>query len=650
MVRLRKLIKNLLRDWRGYLLAVGLVALATWLKHLAQPNIIPANVPILYMLAIVPTAIFFGFGPSILVCILSLLAFDFFFISPVHTFNITHIINAPILSIFLAVGVLISYLSSNLRRKNRIAAQELARRKQNEEELTKYKDHLEELVKQRTTELEDINLNLKGEITQRKKAEEALRNTQFTLSEGQRIAHVGSFEYIANTRTTMWSDEEYRIYGLDPGTPSPDYEVMLAKFIHPDDAALLQKTFIEAMQSGSIYELEHRIVRPDGSVRIVYNRALPYFDNEGNLVRYVGATLDITELKKVEQALKESEQRLHLAQEAANVGTWEWDLRTNKNYWSEGIWKLYGLEPHSCEPSYDAWVQTIYPDDRPTVEKAVQEAANSGNKLSTEWRVFGHSGKERWLMSIGQPLLDTNGKPTRYIGIVIDITERKQAEQMKDEFIGLVSHELKTPLTVVIGSIYTALIEGISKEEASDLLQTAASSAESLAGIVDNLLELSRAQANRLIIRKELIDVAAVAGEVVQKLRAKSAIHHLIVDSTDGLPQVSVDRVRLERVLHNLIDNAIKYSPDGGNITVSIHRKDNNLVLGVKDEGIGISQEDQARLFKPFERLEMAPGITGVGLGLNVCQRLVDAHGGRIWVESEPGKGSTFFFTLPMAY
>ncbi len=230
-----------------------------------------------------------------------------------------------------------------------------------------------------------------------------------------------------------------------------------------------------------------------------------------------------------------------------------------------------------------------------------------------------------------------------------NITERKKVEQIKDEFIGLVSHELKTPITVVIGSVYTAMSKGISRKDAQLLLQDAASSAESLATIVDNLLELSRAQANRLMIRREKIDIAETIGTILDKLRGKSAAHKLHVDIPAGLPPVFADRVRMERILNNLVDNAVKYSPNGGDITVFIQKEDDCLVVGVKDQGIGISTEGQAKLFQPFERLEMLDGVGGVGLGLNVCRRLVEAHGGRIWVESVPDKGATFFFSLPLA-
>jgi len=148
------------------------------------------------------------------------------------------------------------------------------------------------------------------DITERKETDDALERVRNTLEEAQRVAHLGSFEFVAETGTTIWSNEERRIYGLDPSCPSPDYGEMLTKHIHPDDADLLDKTFKKAIQRNAVYELEHRIVRPDREVRWVYDRAQPYFDAEGNLRRYVGTTLDITERKRVAAQLEQY--RLHL--------------------------------------------------------------------------------------------------------------------------------------------------------------------------------------------------------------------------------------------------------------------------------------------------------------------------------------------------
>ena len=191
---LRKASKHWSFNWWGYIVAIGLVALATWLKYLAQPTIIPADVPILYLLAIVPTAIFFGFGPAILVCVLSLLAYDFFFIPPLHQFAIlSSMKGAPILVIFLVVGVLFSYLASSLRKKNLEAHKEIIARKQSEAELTRYRDHLEELVKQRTDELEKANLSLNQDITARQQTEEELRQRTAELEAS--IKELEAFSY-----------------------------------------------------------------------------------------------------------------------------------------------------------------------------------------------------------------------------------------------------------------------------------------------------------------------------------------------------------------------------------------------------------------------------------------------------------------------
>jgi len=233
---------------------------------------------------------------------------------------------------------------------------------------------------------------------------------------------------------------------------------------------------------------------------------------------------------------------------------------------------------------------------------------------------------------------------------VIDITELKKAAKLKDEFIGMVSHEIKTPLTVIIGALSTVTAEGVTRPEARALLEDAVANADILATLVDNLLELSRSQANRLVLQKEPTDVREIAQTVVEKLRGKSSIHQLMVDIPAGLPIVDVDPLRAERVLYNLVDNAIKYSPDGGEVKISARQEKENLVVSVSDHGLGISQNDQQRLFQKFQRLDVMvkKSIQGVGLGLNVCRILVEAHGGQIWVESRKGKGSTFYFTIPL--
>jgi signal transduction histidine kinase len=232
-----------------------------------------------------------------------------------------------------------------------------------------------------------------------------------------------------------------------------------------------------------------------------------------------------------------------------------------------------------------------------------------------------------------------------------ELAVTKKVDALKDEFIGMVSHELKTPLTVIIGALNVAMTENIPHDEVKTLIGDAAASAEALSSMVENLLELSREQSQRLSLHAEKTQIEPIVRHVIDKLKDISPNNRFIIGIPTKLPQAFVDPIRIERVLYNLVENAIKYSPQGGEIKISCTFHDTEIVVGVTDHGIGISAEDQRRLFQKFQRLEVQKkyDIGGVGLGLRVCRILVEAHSGRIWLESEPGKGSTFFFSIPLS-
>ncbi len=261
-------------------------------------------------------------------------------------------------------------------------------------------------------------------------------------------------------------------------------------------------------------------------------------------------------------------------------------------------------------------------------------------------------GSSAWINLSVRPIRDKDGQVIASRSEVVDITEHKRLDQMKDDFIGLVSHELRSPMTVITGAINTVLTESerLSPAETRQLLKDAALESESLSHMLGNLLELSRVQANRLSLFTEAISIRKVMEDTVDNIKRRSPAQRFITDLPKKLPPVYADELRMERILYNLLENAVKYSPQGGDITVSVRVEKEHLVIGVSDQGVGISASDQARLFEPFQRLEESrPNVTGgVGLGLLVCRRLVEAHGGQIWVESEPGQGATFFFSLPL--
>ena len=264
------------------------------------------------------------------------------------------------------------------------------------------------------------------DITDIMKTRQELERTRNMLAEAQKIAHLGSFEYIAATRSTVWSEEEYRIYGLDPAGPSPTYNIMLAECIHPDDAALLNDTFTKAMQNRSVFELEHRIVRPDGSVRWVYDRAHPYFDEDGSLLRYIGATLDVTDRTQAAEALLQSQKDLERAQQVGQIGSWRIDIRHNVLIWSDENHRIFGVPP-GIPMTYETFLGVVHPDDRNYVDTR-WKAALAGEPYDIEHRILA-DGRVKWVREKAFLEYDEEGTLKGGFGITQDITARKRTEE-----------------------------------------------------------------------------------------------------------------------------------------------------------------------------------------------------------------------------
>ena len=354
-------------------------------------------------------------------------------------------------------------------------------------------------------------------------------------------------------------------------------------------------------------------------------------------------------LKRSEEALRASEANYRMLVESSPDGIISVNDKVRIIDCNEGICQLLGYSREELKgKDFRELLASALPDK---LSFYYDQLAQKG-LVESEFEFLGRGGRTIpvWAKIVGA--YDANGRLSQALVYIRGIAERKKLDQLKDEFIGLVSHELRSPLTVIMGAVNTALTEGarLSRDEMRQLLQDAAWETEALSHLLGNLLELSRAQADRLFLSREPINVKNVVKDAVDKIKRQSSNHSFETDLPRVLPPVHADQLRLERILHNLLENAVKYSPDGGKIKVSARLEDNHVLIGVSDEGIGISLHDQAKLFSPFERLaaQRLEGVKGIGLGLLVCRRLVEAHGGRIWVESEPGRGSTFYFTLPL--
>jgi PAS domain S-box-containing protein len=391
------------------------------------------------------------------------------------------------------------------------------------------------------------------DITDRRRVEAELEKMRNMLSEGQRIAHLGTFEYIADTQTTVWSEEEYCIYGLDPSRPSPAYEVMLAKSIHPEDADLLHRTFTAAIQSGSLYELEHRIVRPDGSMRWVLDRAYPHFDPNGKLVRYVGVTLDITERKRAQEAFKKAHDELEIR-----------------------------------------------------VQERTAELSST-------------------------------------------VARMEQLNRELEEFAFIASHDLQEPLRKIetFSDMAKKRCGPLMDKTSRDYLDRVIKSASRMRRLIGDLLKLSRITTKPKPFQG--IDLFNIVKEVTEVFEPafKETGGRIEIDQ---MPIIEADETQMRQLFQNLIGNALKFR-DQNKPLIRVYGQvaDHGFYeIFVKDNGIGFGPEYAERIFIPFERLHGRSEYEGTGMGLAICRKIVERHGGTIRAESEPEKGATFIVRLPL--
>jgi PAS domain S-box-containing protein len=266
------------------------------------------------------------------------------------------------------------------------------------------------------------------DITERKLNEIELNESKIRYGYAMDAAQSGIWEWNVKTDELSWSEQLWALYGLKVNS-IPWNNQLCIDTVHPDDREMASWIIRNAVSAEISASLEYRVIHPDGSIHWLTSRGMPLRDNDGQVTRYIGTIIDITERKQIETELIESRNRLNQALEAASAGVWEWDLKTNENTWSDEIWKLFGLEKTDKKTTFDLWINTIHPDDRESAISNVTGAAKTGAELNVEYRVCHPDGATHWLMSRGKPMLNSKGKPVRYIGTIIDITGRKQIEQ-----------------------------------------------------------------------------------------------------------------------------------------------------------------------------------------------------------------------------
>ena len=506
-----------------------------------------------------------------------------------------------------------------------------------------------------------------SDVSDRKRAEMATREREYVLAQSQRIAHVGAWSLDLSSGVRQWTEEAYRIFGVPFGASPPRGNDLL-DLLHADD----RKEMTEWMRACEAGEgpgaITFRIVRPDGTKRILEGRGERVEASDDQPLRMVGTIQDVTERFHLTRLVDEGAERLRLALDAALAGMWVWDLRTNENVWSESLWALHGIERNGRPATYATWLDSVHPLDREATEATLAVAVKGGTDFELEYRVSGRTEKDRWLLSRGRRMLGPDGKVERYAAIVIDITDRKRAEESlaeakeaavqasraKSDFLANMSHEIRTPLNGVIGMQELVLRTPLSNEQ-RECVETAKASAQTLLHLVSNILDLSKIEARQFDIHVECFSLAAAVDRIATPfvLAAEKKGLRFSKEVVSGTPDSLLgDPWKIGQVIDNFLSNAVKFTESGyvslrvgGRITASGEAE---IAFEVRDSGIGLTREAISRLFIPFSQADgsISRRFGGTGLGLAISRELAEWMGGRVTVESVPGRGSMFRMTL----
>jgi PAS domain S-box-containing protein len=439
------------------------------------------------------------------------------------------------------------------------------------------------------------------------------------------------------------------------------------------------KAFIERALAGERVSFDSNVLHKDGTrhdIELTYSpeisdgsvRGIAVFVRDVTTERRAQAAVREREqdLLRAEENLRSSEERQRLAVEAGKVGLWSWDIASDRIEWSDMIYKLHGIEPGAFEGTVQAFAALIYPDDRQRVAEALESAlrGEGAGDYHVEFRTL-RDGVLRWLFTNGRVLFD-KGSPIQMFGAVIDITESKlaaealrrsnkelrRANEDLNQFAYSASHDLKEPLRMV--SLYTQLLKrryaDQLDEEAMRFIDYSVEGAQRMDRLVSDLLAYTQ------IINADSpeppvsVDTSFALRQVLLSLHTSIEESGAVITNSE-LPVVHWREVHVIEVLQQLISNAINYRHDSRppEIHVSAVRKDKVWELSVRDNGIGVDPRYHERIFGIFKRLHNNTRYKGTGIGLAICQKIVERNGGRIWLESKPEQGSTFHFTCPVA-
>ncbi len=501
------------------------------------------------------------------------------------------------------------------------------------------------------------------DVTEQRRAEAALRASEGLLRLATEAAELGVWVWdVEADRVTWKNDRPYEIFGLDDSAGAVNAARFRDEFVHPDDAGLFSHAVAEAIRTGERFYFEGRLRRADEEVRWVEFRGLP-LRTGGMPLRMHGTAADITERKRAENRLRESEERFRLMADAVPVLIWVSD-QTKGCTWFNKTWLNFsGRTPQ--ELVGNGWADDVHPDDLDRCLGIYVTNFDARRPFTMEYRLKRHDGEYRWVEDNGLPRYDGDGAFAGYIGSCVDFTERKVAEEAlrrlaadlseadrkKDDFIALLAHELRNPLAPIRNGLQVLRLsrDSATRERSQAMMDRQLTH---MVRMIDDLLDVSRIGRNKMELRRERVALTDVVNSAVETARPaiEEAGHELRVSLPPHPVFLDADLTRLSQVLSNLLTNSAKYTERGGTIILSAESNGGAAVVSVRDNGIGIPARALPTIFDMFSQVDrpIERSTGGLGIGLALVKGLVEMHGGTVEARSEgEGRGSMFTVTLP---
>ena len=508
------------------------------------------------------------------------------------------------------------------------------------------------------------------DINKRKKSELNLQNNQLLLNDILASTDEGIFVMNETFRVIYWNNEMERI----SGTAAADImhkDVIFNHFPHLVEngiSEVIQLT-LSGEQSESMtvpYKL------PNGKSGLTRERYVPLKNSAGETAGVIGIVKEISEEIARDQELAATRERFELTLTAINDGIWDWDLQNNQMVLSDRWFTMLGYQPGAMPGLLDTFHSLLVPIEADGIIRILLDAFQQGKSITKEYRMRHRDGNWIWIEARGRCVEhDRYGNPVRALGTHSDISERKNAEleiiqakeraeesdRLKSSFLANMSHEIRTPLNAIIGFSELLLDHDLPLEEKEGHLDQIRTNSEKLLTLISDIIDLARIESQQMGVLQEdhpitkLFDTVQniIEGDLVRFLRKETRFEIRIPDTLQNLT-IRTDFEKLQKILLKLTENAFKFT-EKGSVTIGVHPPSaGKIIFYVADTGIGIKQEDLPRIFHRFEQIDS--GFTrkfgGTGLGLSLTKSMVTLLGGTIWVDSDPGKGSTFFFSLPV--